>query len=111
MTWLYDIVEQKVAASRSDERAARFVGASAGRVQPNRRGLHSRRPSVFGRTTGKGNDHLPKPERYRAIGQPGGGLSHSLSATLLPPKGQRWRMLDWERAAGASSKISGRRLR
>ena len=29
-TWLYDILEQKIAASRSDDHAARFVGAQAG---------------------------------------------------------------------------------
>jgi hypothetical protein len=49
MTWRYDILEQKIAAARSDDRAARSAGAPAGvrRVQPNCRRLHSLGPSVF----------------------------------------------------------------
>src|ERR1700680_2611008 len=89
MTWRYDISEQKIAASRSDGRAARSVGAQAGvrRVQSNRGGIYSCSTRVFGRTTGQGNDNLvPKRERDNAGNQPDGGVSYSLPSPLLPPK-------------------------
>src|ERR1700687_2090614 len=89
MTWLYDILEQKITPSRSDDRAARSVGAHAGvrRVRPSCGGIYACGPPVFGRTTGRENDNLvPKRERDNAGNQPDGGLSHSLPWPLRPPK-------------------------
>jgi hypothetical protein len=45
--------------------------------------------SVFGRTTGQGNDNLvPKREREAASNQPDGGVSHPLPSPLPPPNGR-----------------------
>jgi hypothetical protein len=110
MIWLYNISEQKITASGSDDRAAQSVGAQAGdrRVQPNCGGIYSCSPRVFGRTTGQRNDNLvPKRERDNASSQPDGGVSHSLSSPLPPPNGRgcRTRASELRRFEGASGRI------
>ena len=109
-TWRYDISEQKITASRSDDCAARSVEAQAGvrRVQPNRGGIYSCSPRVFGRTTGQGNDNLvPKRERDVASSQPDRGVLHSLPSPLPPPNGRGCRTSGSElrRFEGASGRI------
>src|ERR1022692_2379701 len=81
--------DEKIAASRSDGRAARSVEARAGvrGVQANGRGIYSCSPPGVGRTTGKRNDNLiPKRRRADADNQPDAGVSNSLLSPLLPAK-------------------------
>jgi hypothetical protein len=108
--WRYDISEQKIAASRSDDRAAQSVGAKAGarRIQPICGGIYSCSPRIFGRTTGQGNDNLvPKRERDVASSQPDRGVLHSLPSPLPPPNGRgcRTRASELRRFEGASGRI------